>query len=322
MYMKLTQVFEICRRITSALLFSTKAGQKLLKQLMIESHATSGKEDRKSFEMIYTLVSHLIEQDFAEQLYEALRDQDVNGDEEYKIQYHGEGFHDDVKEEEAATKIQGLRIEEIEDEETLSKTETSTKQEKKGLSYLTQEQVTLLKMIDSRIYTHHQNQQESFQQQQQEHATSTVPSVYDPFAVDETDPPVSLHTVNFLTETFSKVSALTIEVFQGLDKGGVGEHGVEDLANLSSGLMLLLGCFAHLSLHEDGQVSLHPKAGPGHDNVDDADDDVEEEIEQRADIVLVPDWFKAQHMAMVSGGLVESSIGKNDCMFSSCRVLL
>ncbi|KAG0046810.1 hypothetical protein BGZ89_005187 [Linnemannia elongata] len=296
-------VFESQER--SALLFSTKAGQKLLKQLMIESHAISGKEDRKSFEMIYTLVSHLIEQDFAEQLYEALRDQDEGDGEEYKIRYHGEGFHDDVKEVEAATKIQELRIEEIEDEETSSKAKTSTKQEKKAALYLTQEQVTLLKMIDSRIYTHHEKQQESFQQQQQQqHASSIVSSVYDPFAVDETDPPVSLHTVEFLTETFSKVSALTIEVFQGLDKGGVGEHGVEDLANLSSGLMLLLGCFAHLSLHEDGQVSLRPKTGSGHDNAD----DVEEEIEQRAEIVPVPDWFKAQHMAMVRGGLVETSI--------------
>ncbi|KAF9544454.1 hypothetical protein EC957_012056 [Mortierella hygrophila] len=298
-------VFESQER--SSLLFSTKAGQKLLKQLMIESHATSGKEDRKSFEMIYTLVNHLIEQDFAEQLYEALRDQDVDGEEEYKIRYHGEGFHDDVKEE-AATKIQELKIEEIEDEEMPRKAETSRKQEKKTVSYLTQEQVTLLKMIDSRIYTHHENQQESFQQQQQQHATSTGPSVYDLFGVDETDPPVSLRTVGFLTETFSKVSALTIEVFQGLDKGGVGKHDVEDLANLSSGLMLLLACFAHLSLHEDGQVSLRPKAASGNNNADDADDDVEDEIEQRAEIVPVPDWFKAQHMAMVSGELVESSI--------------
>ncbi|KAF9123541.1 hypothetical protein BGX30_001409 [Mortierella sp. GBA39] len=299
-------VFESQER--SALLFSTKAGQKLLKQLMIESHATSGKEDRKSFEMIYTLVSHLIEQDFAEQLYEALKDQDVDGEEEYKIRYHGEGFHDDVKEEEASTKMQTLKIEEIEDEDMPSKAETSTKQGQKAVSYLTQEQVTLLKMIDSRIYTHHENLQESFQQQQQQHATSTVPSVYDLFAVDETDPPVSLHTVVFLTETFSKVSALTIEVLQGLDKGGVGKHDVEDLANLSSGLMLLLACFAHLSLHEDGQVSLRPKAASGYNNADDADADVEEEIEQQAEIVPVPDWFKAQHMAMVSGELVESSI--------------
>ncbi|KAF8943691.1 hypothetical protein BGZ47_005153 [Haplosporangium gracile] len=298
-------VFESQER--SALLFSTKGGQKLLKQLMIESHATSGKDDRKSFEMIYTLVSHLIEQDFAEKLYEALRDQDTEGEEEYKIRYHGEGFHDDVKDE-AVPKIQELRIEEIEDEETPSKLETSGIQEKKAVSYLSQEQVTLLKMIDSRIYAHHEKQQEIFQQQQQQHASSTVPSVYDPFAADDTDPPVSLRTVDFLTEIFIKVSALTIEIFKDLDKGGVGEHGVEDLANLSSGLMLLLGCFAHLSLHEDGQASVRPNLGSGDDNADDADDDVLEEIEQRAEIVPVPDWFKAQHMAMVNGGLVESSI--------------
>ncbi|KAG0304779.1 hypothetical protein BGZ97_001344 [Linnemannia gamsii] len=295
-------VFESQER--SKLLFSTKAGRKLLKQLMIESHATSGKEERKSFDMIYTLVSHLIEQDFSEQLYEALTDQDSEGEEDYKIRYHGEGFHDEVKEEEAVPKIQELRIEEIEDEETPSKAETSTKQKKKTASYLSQEQVTLLKMIDSRIYIHHGKLQETFQQQQQQHATSSIPSVYDPFAVDETDPPVSLQTVAFLTEIFSTVSALTIEVFRGLDKGGVGEHDVEDLANLSSGLMLLLGCFAHLSLHEDGHVNVRSKVG----SADDDDDDVVEEIEQRAEIVPVPDWFKAQHMAMVNGGLVESSI--------------
>lgn len=300
----------------SKLLFSTNAGRSLLKQLMIESHATSGKEERKSFEMIYTLVSHLIEHGFSEQLYMALTDQDSEGEEEYKIRYHGEGFHDEIKEEEAVPKIQELRIEEIEDEETPSKAETSGKQEK-ITSFLSQEQVTLLKMIDSRIYTHHEKQQGHFQRQQRQHATSSTPSVNDPFAVDETDPPVNLQTVAFLTEIFSKVSALTIEVFKSLDKGGVGEHGVEDLANLSSGLMLLLGCFAHLSLHEDGQVNVRSKYG----SADDADDDVEE-LEQRAEVVPVPDWFKAQHMTIVNGGLVESSIGKNHRVFKTYRTLL
>ncbi|KAF9904192.1 hypothetical protein EC991_002940 [Linnemannia zychae] len=295
-------VFESHKR--SALLFSTKAGPKLLKQLMIESHATSSKDERKSFEMIYTLFNHLIEQEFIQQLYEALRDEEQEREEEYKIRYHGEGFHDEVKEE-AVPKIQELKIEEVEDEESPNKTEFSPKPVKKKTSFLSQEQVTLLKIVDSRIYTHHEKQHEIFQQQQQSHATASAPNTYDPFAVDETDPPVSLETTEFLTGIFSKVSALTIEVFKGLDKGGIGEHSVEDLANLSSGLMLLLGCFAHLSLHEDGQVNVRPKVKSSDDA---ADDDVDEEIEQRAEIVPVPDWFKAQHMTMVNGGLVESAI--------------
>ncbi|KAG0375104.1 hypothetical protein BGX24_009539 [Mortierella sp. AD032] len=296
-------VFESHKR--SALLFSTKAGWKLLKQLMIESHATSAKEDRKSFEMTYTLINHLIEQEFIEQLYEALKEDEQDSDQDYKIHYHGEGFHDDVKEAEAVPKIQELRIEEVEDEETSGTTKSSPKKNKKVL-YLSQEQVTLLKMVDSKIYTHHEKQQEIFQQQQQQsHDTPSGTNAYDPFAVDETDPPVSLETTDFLTGIFSKVSALTIEVFKGLDKGGVGEHSVEDLANLSSGLMLLLGCFAHLSLHEDGQVHVRSKVESGDDAVEDG---VDEEIEQRAEAVPVPDWFKAQHMNMVNGGLVESAV--------------
>ncbi|KAF9119323.1 hypothetical protein BGW39_000389 [Mortierella sp. 14UC] len=289
-------VFESHKR--SSLLFSTKTGRNLLRQLMAESHATSAKEERKSFEMIYTLINHLIEQDFIEQLYEALKDEEQENEEEYKIRYHGE-------DEEAIPKIQELKIEEIEDEESSSQTESSPKQDKKKTLHLSQEQVTLLKMVDSRIYTHHEKQQETFQQQQHTHVTASVPNAYDPFAIDETDPPVSLETTDFLTAIFSKVSALTIEVFKGLDKDGVGEHSVEDLANLSSGLMLLLGCFAHLSLHEDGQVIVRAKV-KSEDDV--AEEDVNEEIEQRAEIVPVPDWFKAQHMTMVNGGLVESAI--------------
>ncbi|KAK3838875.1 MAG: hypothetical protein J3R72DRAFT_448093 [Linnemannia gamsii] len=249
-------VFESHKR--SALLFSTKAGRKLLKQLMIESHATSAKEDRKSFEMTYTLINHLIEQDFIEQLYEALKEDE---------------------------------IEEVEDGETTGTTKSSPKKNNKVL-YLSQEQVTLLKMIFQ-------------QQQQQSHDTPSATNAYDPFAVDETDPPVNLETTDFLTGIFSKVSALTIEVFKGLDKGGVGEHSVEDLTNLSSGLMLLLGCFAHLSLHEDGQVHVRSKVESGDDAVEDG---VDEEIEQRAEVVPVPNWFKAQHMNMVNGGLVESAV--------------
>ncbi|KAF9090181.1 hypothetical protein BGX29_011620 [Mortierella sp. GBA35] len=307
-------VFESQER--SAMLFSTAAGKRLLAQLMIESHATSAKEERKSFEMIYILINHLIEQDFFEQLFEALRDQEQEGEEKYKIRYHGEGFHDEVKkedEEETMSKIQELRIEEIEDEESTGNAETPKKTDqgtmrKKTDSYLNQEQVTLLKMVDSRIYAHHEKQQELFQQQQQQHASAPTHNVYDPFAVDETDPPVSLETVEYLTALFARVSALTIEVFKGLGQSGVGEHDVEDLANLSSGLMLLLGCFSHLSLHEDGQVNVRPKVEDSDGEIENGGDVEEEEIEQQAEVVPVPDWFKAQHMTMVNGDLVESSI--------------
>ncbi|KAF9114925.1 hypothetical protein BGW39_003229, partial [Mortierella sp. 14UC] len=77
------------------------------------------------------------------------------------------------------------------------------------------------------------------------------------------------------------LSALTIEVFKELDKGGVGE------------------------LHEDGQVTVRAKVKSGNDA---AEEDVNEEIEQRAEIVPVPDWVKAQHMTMVNGGRAESAI--------------
>ncbi|KAF8984466.1 hypothetical protein BGZ52_012657 [Haplosporangium bisporale] len=120
-------------------------------------------------------------------------------------------------------------------------------------------------------------------------------------AFDETDPPVSQETVEFLTQVFVKVSGLTVEIFKTLDKPGVGQHGVEDLANVSSGLILLLGCFAHMSLYEDGRVA-------SENNAQSSEGDVELDLELPAQLMPLPDWFKAQHMAIVQGGVVESAI--------------
>ncbi|KAF9193939.1 hypothetical protein BGZ51_001632 [Haplosporangium sp. Z 767] len=296
-------VFESQER--SALLFSTSAGKSLLRQLMNESHATSTKEERKSFEMIYTFFDHLIDRDYFPELFEALESQDGSeGEEEYSIQYHGKDFHSQGS---PVPKIQELRIEEIEDEvESSSKEKQDASKKKEHQPYLSQEQVILLKMIDSRIYTHHEQQQKLYQKQHQhqaQHSTPSQPSSFDPFAVDETEPAVSQETVEYLTAVFGKVSALTIEVFKTLDQPGVGKHAVEDLANLSSGLMLLLGCLSHLSMYEDGHILSAINA-----KWPDDDDEVKEEIERMGKVVSVPDWFKAQHMAMVNGGLVESAI--------------
>ncbi|KAF9187940.1 hypothetical protein BGZ50_001671 [Haplosporangium sp. Z 11] len=296
-------VFESQER--SALLFSTSAGKSLLRQLMNESHATSTKEERKSFEMIYTFFDHLIDRDYFPELFEALESQDGSeGEEEYSIQYHGKNFHSQGS---PVPKIQELRIEEIEDEvESSSKEKQDASKKKEHQPHLSQEQVILLKMIDSRIYTHHEQQQKLYQKQHQhqaQHSTPSQPSSFDPFAVDETEPAVSQETVEYLTAVFGKVSALTIEVFKTLDQPGVGKHAVEDLANLSSGLMLLLGCLSHLSMYEDGHILSAINA-----KWPDDDDEVKEEIERMGKVVSVPDWFKAQHMAMVNGGLVESAI--------------
>ncbi|KAG0258118.1 hypothetical protein BG011_003522 [Mortierella polycephala] len=304
-------VFESQER--SALLFSTPAGKSLLRQLTNESHATSAKEDRKSFEMIYTFFDHLIGRDYFPELFEALKSQNGSEDEEeYSIRYHGENFH---SQDNPIPKIQELRIEEVEDEEeSSSKEKQNASKKKEHQRYLSQEQVILLKMADSKIYTHHEQQQKLYQKQHQHqagHSTPSQPSCFDPFAVDETEPAVSQETVEYLTAVFGKASTLTIEIFKTLDQPGVGQHAVEDLANLSSGLMLLLGCLSHLSLHEDGHVLSATNAKRANDEDDDEDDDedeVEEEIERMGEIVPVPEWFKAQHMAMVNGGLVESAI--------------
>ncbi|KAG0354932.1 hypothetical protein BG005_006102 [Podila minutissima] len=294
-------IFESRER--SELLFSTVAGQKLLRQFLLESHAISGQEERKSFEMIYTFFSHLIQQDYFSNIFEALdtlADRLLEEEQDGTIRYHGEDFHKKDTAE-VVPELQGLRIEEIEDVEAGTKDTPKTEQTKKSAKklYLTEDQVVLLKMVDSTIYSHHEKLQEQFQKEQQHQ--STVSQINDPFAVDETDPPVSQETVEFLTQIFVKVAGLTVEIFKTLDKPGVGQHGVEDLANVSSGLMLLLGCFSHLSLHEDGRVA-------SENNANNTEGDVELDLELPAQLMPLPDWFKAQHMTIVQGGVVESAI--------------
>ncbi|KAG0025015.1 hypothetical protein BGZ81_007473 [Podila clonocystis] len=293
-------IFESRER--SALLFSTVAGKKLLRQFLLESHAISGQEERKSFEMIYTFFGHLIQQDYFSSIFEALdtlADHLLEEERDGTIRYHGEDFHKKDTAE-VVPELQGLRIEEIEDEEADTKDTPKAEQTKKSgkKRYLTEDQVVLLKMVDSTIYSHHEKLQEQFQEEQQHQIT--VSQINDPFAVDETDPPVSQDTVEFLTQIFVKVAGLTVEIFKTLDKPGVGQHDVEDLANVSSGLMLLLGCFAHLSLYEDGRVS--------DNNAQCTEGDVELDLELPAQLVPLPDWFKAQHMTIVQGGVVESAI--------------
>lgn len=239
-------------------------------QLANESHASSNKEERKSFEMIYTLFRHLIDIGLFKELFGAMNgDQESTG--EYEILYHGENFH---SEGEKASKVESA---------------PDQKDRKQDGSHLSAEQVILLKMIDSLIYNHHQQPQ-----QRREHGTGESSS--------EAGSPVSKDTVAFLTRIFAMVSASTIEVFRSLDQPGVGQHGVEDLANLSSGVMLLLGCFAHLSLYEDGHVS--------NAQVSLNQNGVEGEIEGRGKRLPVPEWFKVQHATMVHGKIVENAIGK------------
>ncbi|KAG0369654.1 hypothetical protein BGZ54_009303 [Gamsiella multidivaricata] len=262
--------------------------RKLQAQLLNESHATSSKEERKSFEMIYTFFNYLIGQDYFPQMFETMKSQEQDNEGDYKIRYHGEHFHE--KEGETIPKIQELGIEEVEDENDPSNAKKDQEGTKPGDPHLSAEQVILLKMIDSRICAHHQQQQKLYQQRQN---LDSLPK--------DTEPPVSLKTVEFLTETFAKVSTLTIGVFRTLNQPGIGQYAVEDLANLSSGVMLLLGCFAHLSLFEDGHVSIAQ-------GVLSEDDEVLEETERPGGLLPIPDWFKAQHMAMVNGGIVENAI--------------
>ncbi|KAG0204432.1 hypothetical protein BGX28_003614 [Mortierella sp. GBA30] len=299
----------------SALLFASKAGRKLLVRLINESHATSTKEERKSFEMIYTFFNHLISLDLFQDIFKALKSEDSAEDkEEYSIQYHGENFH---KKDDGDTlpKIQELRVEELEDEENSSASEERSEDKRTTQSYLSTEQVILLKMLDSRIYTHHERLQEQYQERHQSQVRSTVATqddrnTDDLFTVDETKPAISLETVRYLSHVFDHVSALTIDILGTLDQPGVGKHGVEDLANVSSGLMLLLGCFSHLSLHEDAPVT---GARSSRENLNgglnsDNENDVEVELGHLEEPLRLPDWFKAQHMAMVSGGVVENAI--------------
>ncbi|KAF9563164.1 hypothetical protein EC968_004972 [Mortierella alpina] len=289
-----------------AVIKTYSAGRKLLVRLINESSAVSAKEERKSFEMIYTLFNHLISQGFFKELFDALAASDeVDGLEDYKIRYHGENILD-RDEHEDLPKIKNLKVEENEDQETIKQ---GTPQ-----SYLRTEQVVLLKMLDSRIYAHHERLQEQYQAQQQ-HTGHPIAAANEPsaashvFKVDETEPAVDPATVDLLSNVFAKVSASTIEVLRTLDQPGVGGHGVEDLANLSSGLMLLLGCFSHLCLHEEnfGTDVRHGSV----DGDGTADDQAYIDMGRGHQAVQrLPDWFKAQHMTMVNAGLVENAIGQ------------
>ncbi|KAG9319236.1 hypothetical protein KVV02_008077 [Mortierella alpina] len=289
---------------SSALLFSTVAGRNLLVRLINESSATSTKEERKSFEMIYMLFNHLISQGFFEELFKALAAQyEADGQEDYTIRYHGENIRERDGNDDLP-KIQELKLEEVENQETTKK---GTPQ-----SYLSAEQVVLLKMIDSRIYAHHERLQEQYQGQQQHRAQPmAAANEYSAasyiFEVDETEPAVNPATVELLSNIFATVSAMTIDILRTLDQPGVGGHGVEDLANLSSGLMLLLGCFSHLSLHEENLgVDVRHNSADGAGAEDDQDD-IDVGIRPLT-AQLLPDWFKAQHMTMVNAGLVENAI--------------
>ncbi|KAG0245158.1 spinocerebellar ataxia type 10 protein domain-containing protein [Mortierella sp. GBAus27b] len=262
-------IFESVER--STLLITTPAGRKLLAQLTNESHASSGKEDRKSFEMIYTLFKHLIQLGLFKDLFVALRDGQESA-EEYEILYHGENFH---KKDRSSSSAKDTN-------------DKDNKEEKKEWSQLSAEQVILLKMIDSLIYSHHQQQQQLHKEQHQHEGV--------PF--DEMESPVSRDTVAYLTKIFANVSTLTIEIFKTLDQPGIGQHGVEDLANLSTGLMQLLGCFAHLSLYEDGHVS----------SAQTLDGTSDKGFDSPGVLLQVPEWFKTQHATMVEGGLVENAI--------------
>ncbi|KAG0008599.1 hypothetical protein BGZ80_003259 [Entomortierella chlamydospora] len=287
-------IFESRER--SDLLFSTSAGKKLLTQLVNESHSSSGKEERKSFEMIFTFFDHLISRDYFPQLFEVLRNPGVESEEEYSIRYHGEGFHDKKTEQgkddvDPLPKIRELKIEEIQDEEgdhsQKARMEGKKNEERQ---YLSAEHVVLLKIIDSRIYCHHDLQQKRHRERHSQIDARNSSS--------EDGPAISLATVRCLTEIFVRASVLTIEIFKTLEQPGIGQHGVEDLANMSSGLILLLGCFAHLSLYEDGFIAKEQILLEG---------DVES-LETPGEPLPVPEWFKAQHMEMINGGLIESAI--------------
>ncbi|KAF9902556.1 hypothetical protein BX616_001905 [Lobosporangium transversale] len=280
----------------STLLFSTVAGKKLLVQLINESHAIVSKDDRKSFEMIYTFFNHLVDQEYLPELFESLKTQGRENEEEYSIRYHGKDFNGLKDPGELASKFRGLEIEEVEGDGITTRSQKSDhRKEGKKESFLSAEQVILLKFIDSRIYSHHQQQHQRLQELKQQHKRATN-------ILSETEPPVSLKTLVFLLNLFTKVATLTIEVFETLDQPGVGQHEVEELANLSSGLMLLLGCFTYLSLFDDGVVMYSVQ------DVLKEDMENKEREEQVGEPIPVPEWFKVQHMTMVNHGLVESSI--------------
>lgn len=273
--------------VNSNTLLSTPSGRNFVRRLVHESQVASSQQERKSFEMIYTFFSHLIDQDFFQSLFEAMAVQEDDVDE--SIRYHGEGVHRDglAVENPSLCSFQGLRIEEITDDVDSNGDINGGK--KHHQSYICSEQVILLKIIDSMVYSHHQRQEST------------------PLA-HQLEPAVSLETVGYLTRIFANVSKLTIRVLQTLDQSGVGEHAVEDLSNLSAAITLLLGCFSHLCMYDDGLLDEVPASAA---NSDENSDD-QEETERLKSPARVPEWFKAQHMTIVQGELVENSIGMYD----------
>ncbi|KAG0235497.1 hypothetical protein BGW41_000742 [Actinomortierella wolfii] len=265
-------------RERSELLLSSSSGKKLLRHLMMESEAKSNKEDHQSFEMIFTLVDHLLDCGLFQQLYEALEPLPEDAEDST------DSTAKETKKMPADPNIQPMqhaKIEEVTDEEAFDiESGKSSVHHGQHLPFLSAEQVTLLKLVDSRVFTRHEKQHRQLAE--------------DPSA--ETQPLIGLESVKAMTDLFGKISALTIEVLKGLDKSGKGQHEVEDLANLSSGLLLLLACFSHLCLFDDGHITT------------DSLDEEAEAAQTQGTLIPIPDWFKAQHHAMVQAGIVESAI--------------
>ncbi|KAF9972294.1 hypothetical protein BGZ73_004593 [Actinomortierella ambigua] len=265
--------------LLSELLVSTSAEKKLLRQIMLASEATSGREEHQSFEMIFTLTDHLIDRGLFPQLFEALGP--VPEDPEDIEEQSTNKSAKDSPLRSGLERMQNVKIEEVTDKEAAN-IENGGDGARHGqhLPYLSAEQVTLLKLLDSRVFMRHEKQH----QQLAEDSSS------------ESQPLLDLASVKELTHIFGKVSSQTIEILKALDKPGKGQHEVEDLANLSSGLLLLLACLSHLCLFDDGHVTT-------------ADLDDENEASQtQGTLIPIPDWFKAQHLAMVQAGIVENAI--------------
>ncbi|KAG0252698.1 hypothetical protein DFQ27_007901 [Actinomortierella ambigua] len=262
----------------SEMLVTTSPGKKLLRQMMVASEATSNMEDRQSFEMIFTLTDHLIDHGLFPELFKAL--EPISEDPEESAETTTKKTQD-TSSGSGLEQMQTLKIEEVTDEEAATiESGGGNARHDRHLPYLGAEQVTLLKLLDSRVFMRHDKQHRQLAE--------------DPSA--EPQPLIDLESVKTITHIFGKVSSLTIEILKTLDKPGKGQHEVEDLANLSSGLLLLLACLSHLCLFDDGLVT-----------TSDLDEETEA-AQTRGVLIPIPDWFKAQHLAMVQDGIVENAI--------------
>ncbi|KAF9586435.1 hypothetical protein BGW38_005044 [Lunasporangiospora selenospora] len=290
-------IFESKER--SALLLSTPAGCVLLRQLAIVSQETCNKENRQSFEMIYKLFDHLINFDLTRTILGALRQSPKKSTDAENNQPTQPPTDSDMP---SGPGSEG--VEETNDTNTADSAQRDPKSE--NHLPLSSEQVTFLKMLDSRIYVWHEKQQRLWNQL----------SKVDPSSAEATtlrsglEPTLSLETVGFLTDTFGSISKLTIDVLKTLTLPGVGKRSVEDLSNLSTGVLLLLGCFSHLSQFEDG-VGGHSDAVPGDESASAKDSNPDgQPLTLNNDTIktTVPPWFTAQHKAMVEHNLVENAI--------------